>query len=140
MNLIDLVSETHQMLRQQAADQWFREGNEPVSQGESHLLSRISDLPRSISEVARLTGVSRQATHRTAMNLQSAGYLELRTHPENRRDKFLHLTPRGRRFVDHSEEMKKRMENRLEHRFGVESIRQMKRMLAEITESENQQD
>ncbi len=52
--------------------------------------------PISISEIARLLHISRQAAQTSVQRLQELGVIELREASDNRRDKRVEITPRGR--------------------------------------------
>ena len=132
MNVIDLISETHTRLRAQVRERWEKSGNEFISQSESHLLARVAREALSISEAARQTGVSRQAAQKTASKLIDKGYLCFRQLDENRRDKFMYLTSRGREFIDLSEQMKRKMEEELMERIGGDEIRALKSLLVSL--------
>ena len=52
--------------------------------------------PKSISAIARGLKISRQATQNSVQRLVDLGVLETSTVPNNRRDKLVTLTPRGK--------------------------------------------
>ena len=132
LNIIDLISDIHTKLRRSAALRWEEEGNEPVSLSESHLLARIALTPLSISEAARITGISRQAVQKTAKALEKRGYLESSYLKDNKRDKYLHLTQRGSDYIKESERMKLQMEKELTDQIGQEDMVKLKKILKEL--------
>ncbi len=64
------------------------------------LLSRVWDEPRPLAAIADELAISRQACSQLANRAESAGYLERRPSPADRRSKVAALTRRGRALVE----------------------------------------
>lgn len=62
---------------------------------------RASRFPGTLSEIARSLRISRQAVHLSVKRLQVLGVVELVAQPNNRRDKLVQMTERGK----HAEEI-----------------------------------
>ena len=129
INVIDLISETHTRLRRRVLLRWEESGNESISQSETHLLAKINMNPLTISEAARQTGVSRQATQKTASKLIDKGYVTFRHQDDNRRDKYMFLTSRGKNYIELSEKMKRKMEEDMMKKIGSDRINELKEIL-----------
>ncbi len=132
INIIDLVSETHQRLRQRVGDRWVDSGNEAIAQSESHLMARVALRALSLAEAARQMGISRQAVQKTASKLRDKGYLEFRQRGENRRDKYMFLTSAGHRYIELSENLKLEMEEEIMTRVGSDDIQFLKKILLNL--------
>lgn len=65
-----------------------------------HLMSVISDGPRSVSSAARRLGLTRQSVQRVADQLVADGLARTRPDPADARAPLLALTPAGRRALD----------------------------------------
>jgi len=52
--------------------------------------------PKSISAIARALHISRQAAQNSVQRLVELGVIEVATMPENKRDKLVTITPRGK--------------------------------------------
>jgi len=63
-------------------------------------LSMIWDEGRPLGAIASELGISKQAASQLANLLETAGYLERKTHPADGRSKLVMLTPRGRALVE----------------------------------------
>jgi DNA-binding MarR family transcriptional regulator len=65
-----------------------------------HVLSVVSDGPRTVSSAARRLGLTRQSVQRVVDDLVSAGQLVLRDNPDHARAPLVELTPAGRDTLD----------------------------------------
>ena len=62
---------------------------------EIKLFNAIRGEEKSISELARLMNISRQAVHKTAHKLEDLGFLELSTRHDNKKDRVVKITELG---------------------------------------------
>jgi DNA-binding MarR family transcriptional regulator len=62
---------------------------------EIKLFNVLRGQEKSISELARILGISRQAVHKTIHKLKDKGYLELKTSKDNKKDKKVIITDSG---------------------------------------------
>src|SRR3712207_2049364 len=60
-----------------------------------HVLSVVSDGPRTVASAARRLGLARQSVQRVVDDLVAAGHLELRANPDHVRAPLVALTPEG---------------------------------------------
>ena len=63
---------------------------------EIKLFNALRGQEKSISELARILGISRQAVHKTIHKLKDKGYLELKTSKDNKKDKKVIITDSGK--------------------------------------------
>ncbi len=64
------------------------------------ILGAIDDRPRSVAQVARLMGLTRQAVQRIANVLVEEGFADFADNPEHKRAKLVRLSPKGRAALD----------------------------------------
>ena len=64
------------------------------------ILGAIDDRPRSVAQIARLMGLTRQAVQRIANVLVEEGFADFADNPEHKRAKLVRLTARGRAALD----------------------------------------
>ena len=64
------------------------------------ILGAIEDRPRSVAQIARLMGLTRQAVQRIANVLVEEGFAGFADNPEHKRAKLVRLTDKGRSALD----------------------------------------
>lgn len=64
------------------------------------VLWRLSDEPRTLTQLAEMTGHDAPATTVAVNDLEDRGLVERQPHPENRRAKLVSLTPAGEKLVE----------------------------------------
>lgn len=63
------------------------------------VLGAVLPEPLSVSDIARVMGITRQSVQRTADLLAEAGLVAYRSNPAHRRAKLVEVTPQGRQAV-----------------------------------------
>ncbi|MDZ5254101.1 MarR family transcriptional regulator [Clostridium sp. LIBA-8841] len=127
LNIIDLVSEKHIVLRREVEDRWLKENKEEISHTEAMLLAKISMGKISIAEVARQANVSRQAMFKCAKKLESRGYLKFKKTESN--SKYTELTEMGVEYCKKNNELKLIIEKEIEKTIGKENLEFIKEIL-----------
>ena len=84
-----------------------------------------------ISEIARLRGVSRQSVHRTVSGLVERGYLRLESAEGNRRDKVVSVTPLGQQKRERVGEHLRALEDEIAAVIGKERLETLREILME---------
>ena len=84
-----------------------------------------------ISEIARLRGVSRQSVHRTVSDLVERGYLCLESAEGNRRDKIVVITPLGQQQRERVGEHLRALEDEIASVIGKERLETLREILME---------
>lgn len=87
-----------------------------------------------VSRLAELLGVSKQAASRLADDMVSAGFLQRGGDPHDRRRTLLQLTALGDRVRARALEESRAMELELRQRFGDPAIREFRTVLTEFVE------
>jgi len=64
-----------------------------------HVLARANAKPRTVSEIARYIGLSRQAVQQTTDALEAEGLVRFVDNPQDRRAQLVEITDRGARVL-----------------------------------------
>ncbi|MHC1479497.1 MarR family winged helix-turn-helix transcriptional regulator [Frateuria aurantia] len=70
----------------------------------TRMLRRLEDGPKSLKQLAELTGNDAPATTVGINALEDRGLVERRPHPSSRRSKLVHLTEAGQALLQHIED------------------------------------
>lgn len=127
LNIIDLISEKHIILRREVEDRWAASEEEDISHTEAFLLAKISMGKVSIAEVARQANISRQAMYKCAKKLEVRGYLKFLINENN--NKYIELTDKGKDYCKKSQELKEKLEKEILDSIGKEKIEILKELL-----------
>lgn len=113
LSLVDLVYEKHNLLRDELEQLWNKSCDVKITDSEWQLLSHIRKESITISDLARRTGISRQATHKCAVSLREKQLLDIVTVPNNKRSKYAIITDLGKKCWDDNVILKKQLESRI---------------------------
>ncbi|WHX49037.1 MarR family winged helix-turn-helix transcriptional regulator [Paenibacillus woosongensis] len=129
LNLIDLISERHVLLRN-LNSQWWNESHDlHISNSEWFIMARIYKKQPTIAYVTKLVDISRQATHKLIKNLESKGLVEISKVQHNNKDKCIRLTKLGEECFEKREVIKATLEAKIIETIGVEQATQLKKIL-----------
>src|SRR5690349_19277136 len=87
-----------------------------------------------VSRLAELLGVTKQAASRLADDMVSLGFLERVGDPTDRRRTHLRLSPTGERIMARAQQESAAMEAELRERFGAEATAQLRALLTDFVE------
>lgn len=118
LNLIDLISEKHALLRKKVILAWEATGEEAISDTESYFLAIVEREQVSIAQIARIIGISRQGAHKCAKGLIERGYVLLDEDSPHVRNTPLLLTAKGQHFCAETLKIKLAMQAEIEHLLG----------------------
>jgi DNA-binding MarR family transcriptional regulator len=128
MNLIDLLSEKHLVLRKIVTDQ----DPDQINKTESHILAVLeAHQMLSISEISRIINISRQGTHKSIQGLLSRNYVEAVEVEGNQRDKNIILTQKGIECNQRMMVTKIELEQRIANKLGAANVELLKSLLKE---------
>ena len=96
---------------------------------EAKLFATLRGRSRSISELARAIGVSRQAVHNTVHRLIEAGVVELVAQENSKRDKLVKITRKGTRVQAMAAKNLKVIENEMADRIGAKNVELIRSLL-----------
>jgi DNA-binding MarR family transcriptional regulator len=126
LNLIDLISEKHKKLRSEVMRLWLEEKGEEITDTEAHLLGMLEIKSMTVAESARKINLSRQATHKCARKLIEKDYIAMNAIENNKRDKMLTLTKKGKAYCDEMLKIKELIEQEVALNIGSENIEALK--------------
>lgn len=129
LDLIDLISERHVLLRTLNDRLWHKSHDLHISNSEWFIMARIYKKQTTISHVAKQVNISRQATHKFIKNLEAKGLVEVSRAQHNNKDKCIRLTKFGEECFEHNEAVKAKLEAKIIASIGEEQADQLKRIL-----------
>jgi len=129
VDLIDLISERHVLLRNLNDRLWHKSHDLHISNSEWFIMARIYKKQTTISHVAKQVDISRQATHKFIKNLEAKGLVEVSRAQHNNKDKCIRLTKFGEECFEHNEAIKAKLEAKIIASIGEEQADQLKRIL-----------
>lgn len=126
LNIIDLISEKHIVLRREVEDRWASSNEEEITHTEAFLLAKISMGKVSLAEAARQANISRQAMFKCAKKLEANGYLTFNVDEGN---KYAALTAKGQAYCKKNQQLKMTIENEIADLLGGEQVALLKELL-----------
>lgn len=127
LNIIDLLSEKHAILRKMVIQRWIEMGEESVSDTESYMLALVERNKLTVAQLGRIIGISRQGAHKCAKSLIERGYLTIEN--KNSRDKELLLTDKGMKFCRETLILKEKFEEEIKNNIGEKEFEVLKKCL-----------
>jgi DNA-binding MarR family transcriptional regulator len=100
-----------------------------ASKAEIKLFAALRGQSRSIAELSRYLGVSRQAAHQTVHKLINHGVVELVSSEHNRREKTVLITERGQQARALTAKHFRQIEGQVARRLGDKQLQQLKTLL-----------
>ena len=98
---------------------------------EIKLFNALRGQEKSISELARILGVSRQSVHKTIHKLKDKGYLELVISRNNKKDRLVKITQSGQDIRKQGAEYLMKIERKLSWSIGERNLDYVKEILLE---------
>lgn len=129
LDLVILISERYAMLKKKCEAAWNERSEMDVSASEWYLLSHVVKNPSSVSGIARLIDITRQAAHKGLKSLELKGLVKILDMPENKRDKQVMLTPTGERCYAEYEAVIAVIEGQIADTLGPSNLLQLKTLL-----------
>jgi DNA-binding MarR family transcriptional regulator len=102
-----------------------------ASNTEIKLFAALRGQSRSISELSRYLGVSRQAVHHTVHKLVEKKVVELQHSESNKRDKLVVISDRGREVQAMTAKHFKTIESRMANNIGRDKVELLRELLLE---------
>ena len=102
-----------------------------VSFAETKLFNALRGKEKSISQLARNLGISRQAVHKTIHKLENMGYLELIAKQNNKKDRIIKITNKGEAVKKQGAEHLITIEEKLSWSMGERNLGFMKIIISE---------
>lgn len=129
LDLIDLISERHVLLRRILEKSWNDSSHISISNSEWFIMARIYKKQPTISYVTKHVDISRQATHKLIKNLESKGLVEIKNSETNNKNKCIQLTELGIDCYEKSLSQKANLEQKIAEKIGIEKLNILKDIL-----------
>lgn len=129
LDLIDLLSERHVLLRSICEQSWNNTSDIYISNSEWYIMARIYQQQPTISYVSKNVDISRQATHKFIKSLESKGLVAIKDSNINKKEKCLQLTPLGEECYEKNEALKATLEAKIAKQLGAEQLLILKNIL-----------
>ena len=129
LDLIDLLSEHHILLRRITEKLWNDSSDIYISNSEWFIIARIYQKQPTISYVSKQVDISRQATHKLIKSLESKGLVVVNNVENNKKDKCIKLTALGEECYEKNESLKATIEKKIADHIGTERLILLKDIL-----------
>jgi DNA-binding MarR family transcriptional regulator len=129
LDLIDLLSERHSLVRRIAEKAWNNQSEIYISNSEWYIMARIYKKQPTISYVTKNVEISRQAIHKFIKNLSEKGLVEVKNVENNKKEKCIRLTTLGEECYEKNEALKAQLENKIAENIGIEQVIILKDLL-----------
>lgn len=128
-SLFTLLNQKNTMLRKILEQNWRTQQATPISASEWQILSNIRDGQKTVSDIARSAGITRQGAHKYLVALQKKELLDLTFTPANKRDKCPTLTHLGRSCLEYCYSMEDALEKKIINSIGQQNMDALKKIL-----------
>ena len=109
-------------------------GGEAMRPSFGFVIRAVAAEQPTVSRLAELLGVTKQAASRLADDMVSLGFLERAGDPADRRRTQLRLSPTGERIMARARQESEAMEAELRERFGDEATALLRTLLTDFVE------
>jgi DNA-binding MarR family transcriptional regulator len=132
MNLKQLLIAKNDWFAEQIMDEVRGSEYGYITPAQSRLLAHMGGRPMSMAELSRKLGISRQAVHKTVVELNRRGILELQNDPERGNSKLVVYTVKGKQVNRFGAAIIDRIEAQISERIGPTAFKQLKAQLEKI--------
>ncbi|WP_462410108.1 MarR family winged helix-turn-helix transcriptional regulator [Neobacillus sp. Marseille-QA0830] len=122
LDLIDLLSERHLLLRRITEKLWNNSSDIHISNSEWFIMARIYKKQPTIAYVSKNVDISRQAVHKFIKGLQSKGLAEVMNVENNHKEKCIKLTSLGVECFEKNAALKASLVNKIADKMGEKEI------------------
>lgn len=129
LDLIDLISERHSLVRKISENAWNDQSEIYISNSEWYIMARIYKKNPSISYVTKNVEISRQAIHKFIQKLSEKGLVEIKNVENNKKEKCIRLTALGEECYEKNAALKAQLENKIAEKIGSEQVTMLKELL-----------
>lgn len=129
LDLIDLLSERHSLVRKISEKAWNDQSEIYISNSEWYIMARIYKKRPTISDVTKNVEISRQAIHKFIKQLAAKGLVDIQNVEYNKKEKCVQLTALGEVCYEKNEALKAQLENKIAEKIGAEQVKLLKDVL-----------
>ena len=119
LDLIDLLSERHYLVRNITEKLWNDSSDIYISNSEWFIMARIYKKHPTIAYVTKHVDISRQATHKFIKSLEGKGLVEIHNVENNKKEKSIRLTALGEECYEKNEALKVTVRKKLQIRLEL---------------------
>jgi DNA-binding MarR family transcriptional regulator len=131
-DLAILVVGAARVVSDRLGDAVARSGIEDMRPPFGYVIRALADRDRTLTELAALLGVSKQAAIKVVDEMQARGFLTRDTHPDDRRLKLLQLTAKGRKVRRVALDGSHKIEKDLRAEIGDAAMNELRRGLEQL--------
>lgn len=128
-DVIDLLSERHELLRRLAEEKWNKQNDIYISNSEWYILGMINKKQLTISDVAKNVKFSRQATHKIIKSLEVKGLVTVMSVEHSKKHKAIRMTEFGEDCFEKNQYCKAEIEKQLVNTIGEDQVIRLKNIL-----------
>lgn len=128
-DVIDLLSERHELLRRLAEEKWNEQNDIYISNSEWYILGIIYKKQLTISDVAKNVKFSRQATHKIIKSLEVKGLVTVMSVEHSKKHKAIRMTKFGEDCFEKNQLCKAEIEKQLVNTIGEDQVSRLKNIL-----------
>lgn len=122
LDLIDLLSERHSLVRKIAEKAWNDQSDIYISNSEWYIMARIYQKRPTFSYIRKNVDISRQAIHKFIQNLSAKGLVEIFDVENNKKEKCLELTALGEACYEQNQILKAQLVDKITDSIGSEQV------------------
>lgn len=126
IDIVSLINEKSVQLRKQCEKLWNTSQSIKISSSEWNILALLQKQEHSVSEIARLVNITRQAAYKCLKGMHAKGLIEIVFHPHNKRNRYFVLTPYGDQCRAEYSAIKRQLEDKIALTIGTENVHVIK--------------
>ena len=123
LDLIDLLSERHSLVRRIAEQAWNDQSDIYISNSEWYIMTRVYKKRPTISYITKNVDISRQAIHKFIKNLSAKGLVDIHNLENNKKEKCIQLTALGEECYEKNEALKAQLVNKIAEKIGIDQVK-----------------
>ena len=129
LDLIDLLSERHLLLRRITEKLWNDSSDIHISNSEWFIMARIYKKQPTIADISKSVDISRQAVHKFIKSLQSKELVEVMNVKNNNKEKCIKLTLLGEECYEKNAALKAALVKKVADKIGEKQVAFLKDLL-----------
>jgi DNA-binding MarR family transcriptional regulator len=129
LDLIDLISERHSLVRKMAEMKWNSHSEIAITNSEWYIMARIYKKQPTFSYIAKNVDISRQAIHKFILKLAEKGLVEIKNVENNKKEKSIQLSSLGVECYEKYTTLKTQLEKKIAESIGNEQVERLKAIL-----------
>lgn len=130
IDIFDLLRKKHQETRDAIESRWNDRNEIQLTSSEWFILDWINYGRELIADVGRNGKFTRQGTHKLIRKLEERGLVKTEPTENNKRSKYVQLTPLGVICYEENKELKTALEEQIRHALGDEKYGELVNILS----------